>query len=179
MGSGRRRIPPVFSRLAAIRAQKPSGQHGKVVLQIKMHRKATGRIRMGLLPAKFDQLFSRPVRIRVFHSASVLYPTPDKYRYSKTPASITNAVASTISSAIFRDFFTLISLLEQPLRSQAAAQRAVSFARQLHGSSAAGIRMPLRMLEYSQRNHSPVEAFWRSFMGRGESAPAVLRNTRR
>ena len=37
---------------------------------------------------------------------------PIKYRYSKTPASITNAVASTISSAIFRDFFTLISLLE-------------------------------------------------------------------
>lgn len=75
---GRRRIPPVFSRLAAIRAQKQSGQHGKVVLQIKMHRKATGRIRMGLLPAKFNQLFSRPVRIRVFHSASVLYPAPDK-----------------------------------------------------------------------------------------------------
>ena len=38
--------------------------------------------------------------------------------------------------------------------------------------------MPLRMLEYSQRNHSPVEAFCRSFMGRGESAPAVFRNTR-
>ena len=47
-----------------------------------------------------------------------------------------------------------------------------------HGSSAAGIRMPLRMLEYSHRNHSPVEAFFRSFIGRGESAPAVLRNTR-
>ena len=39
--------------------------------------------------------------------------------------------------------------------------------------------MPLRMLEYSQRNHSPVDAFCRSFMGRGESAPAVFRNTRR
>ena len=34
--------------------------------------------------------------------------------------------------------------------------------------------MPLRMLEYSQRNHSPVEAFCRSFIGRGESAPAVF-----
>ena len=41
------------------------------------------------------------------------------------------------------------------------------------------MRMPLRMLEYSHRNHSPVEAFCRSFIGRGESAPAVLRNTRR
>ena len=39
--------------------------------------------------------------------------------------------------------------------------------------------MPLRILEYSQRNHSPVDAFCRSFMGRGESAPAVFRNTRR
>ena len=48
-----------------------------------------------------------------------------------------------------------------------------------HGSCAAGMRMPLRGLEYSHRNHSPVEGFCRSFTGRGESAPAVLRKTRR
>ena len=47
-----------------------------------------------------------------------------------------------------------------------------------HGSCYAGIRIPLRMLEYSHKNHWPVEAFCRSFIGRGESAPAVLRNTR-
>ena len=47
------------------------------------------------------------------------------------------------------------------------------------GSCAAGMRMPLRMLEYSHRNHSPVEGFCRSFIGRGASAPAVFRNTLR
>ena len=33
--------------------------------------------------------------------------------------------------------------------------------------------MPLRGLEYSHRNHSPVEGFCRSLMGRGASAPGV------
>ena len=173
MGSGSKTHPSRFLSSAAIRAQKPSGQHGKVVLQIKMHRKATGRIRW--VCCQRNSISSFPARYA--SGFSILPPScirlPIKYRYSKTPASITNAVASMISSAIFRDFFTLISLSfwDQPLRSQAAVQRADSFACQLHGSSAAGIRMPLRMLEYSQRNHSPVEAFWRSFMGRGESAP--------
>ena len=42
-----------------------------------------------------------------------------------------------------------------------------------------GSRIPLRILEYSQRYHSPVAGSCRSFMGRGESAPAVFRNSRR
>ena len=33
-------------------------------------------------------------------------------------------------------------------------------------------------VSYTHLNHSPVEAFCRNFMGRGESAPDVLRNTR-
>ena len=46
-----------------------------------------------------------------------------------------------------------------------------------HGSASAGMRIPERMLEYSQRyQFSP---FLRSLMGLGESAPAVLRNRRR
>ena len=47
------------------------------------------------------------------------------------------------------------------------------------GSWAAGMRMPLRGLEYSHRNHSPVEGFCRSLMGRGASAPGVEMSSRR
>ena len=41
------------------------------------------------------------------------------------------------------------------------------------------MRIPLSGLEYSHRNHSPVEGFYRSLMGRGESAPGVAINSRR
>ena len=45
------------------------------------------------------------------------------------------------------------------------------------GSSCTGMRMPESTLEYSQRYQ--LSPFRRSFMGRGESAPAVFRYTRR
>lgn len=44
------------------------------------------------------------------------------------------------------------------------------------GSRSAGIRIPLRILEYSQRYHRLP--FCLSLTGLGESAPAVFRNTR-
>ena len=78
---------------------------------------------MVLPPLKFHQVLSSPVRIRVFHSAFILNPASDKNLYSKTPASVINAITETMIRAIFNAFLTSNRRRQTDRRTRAELRR--------------------------------------------------------